>query len=141
MVLDLCPSVKSLGLLKYTRRPMRHNRGCWELAAVAAGEADVSDDTLVLMVVLALPYLHQLFDGRCPKASEDLFVTPELLGTVLGSTVEEEVTVVAAVAPIVAFTGGTTGVLLLLFAHTPSPVTEIQLSDCELHNISAGSDL
>jgi hypothetical protein len=26
MVLDLCPSVKSRGLLKYTRRPMRHNR-------------------------------------------------------------------------------------------------------------------
>jgi len=52
------------------------------------------------------------------------------------------VTVVAAVISIVAFTGGTTGVLLLLLlAHTPSPVTEIQLSDCVLHNISTGSDL
>jgi len=100
----------------------------------------VSDDTLVLMVVLALPYLHQLLD-RCPKTPEDLFVTAELLGTVLGSTVDEEVTVVAAVVAIVAFTGGTTGVLLLLFAHTPSPVTEIELSDCELHNVSTGSDL
>jgi len=101
----------------------------------------VSDDTFVVMVVLALPYLHQLFDGRCPKASEDLFVTAELLGTVLGSTIEE-VTVVAAVVATVAFTGGTTGVLLLLllFAHTPSPVKEIQLSDCELHN-TTGSDL
>jgi hypothetical protein len=93
------------------------------------------------MVALALPYLHQLLDGRCPKASEDLFVTVELLGTVLGSTVEEEVTVVAAVVATAAFTGGTTGVLLLLLAHTPSPVTDIQLSDCELHNISTGSDL
>jgi hypothetical protein len=89
------------------------------------------------MVVLALPYLHQLLDGRCPKASEDLFVTAELLGTVLGSTVDDEVTVVAAVVVIVACTGGTTGVLLLLLAHTPSPVTEVQLSDCDLHNISA----
>jgi len=89
------------------------------------------------MVVLALPYLHQLFDGRCPKASDDLLVTTELLGTVLGTTVEE-VTVVAAV---VAFTGGTTGVLLLLLAHTPSSVTEIQLSDCELHDKPTGSNL
>jgi hypothetical protein len=91
------------------------------------------------MVALALPYLHQLLD-RCPKAPVDLFVTAELLGTVLGSTVEE-VTVVAAVVATVAFTGGTTGVLLLLFARTPSPVTEIQLSDCELHNVSTGSDV
>ena len=101
----------------------------------------MSDDTFVLMVTLALPYLHQLFDRRCPKASDDLLVTAELLCTLLGSTVEEEVTEVAAAVAIVAFTGGTTGVLLLLFAHTPSPVTEIQLSDCELHNISTGSDL
>jgi hypothetical protein len=102
----------------------------------------VSDDTFVLMAAFALPYLHQLFDGRCPKASEDLFVTAELLGTVLGSTVEEEVTVVAAVVATAAFTGGTTGVLLLLlFAHAPSPVMEIQLPDCELHNTSTGSDL
>ena len=102
----------------------------------------MSDDTFVLMVALALPYLRQLLDRRCPKASEDLFETVELLGTVFGSTVEEEVTVVAAVISIVAFTGGTTGVLLLLLlAHTPSPVTEIQLSDCVLHNISTGSDL
>jgi hypothetical protein len=93
------------------------------------------------MVMLALPYLHQLFDGRFPKASVDLFVTAELLGTVLGATVEEEVTIVAAVVAIVASTGGTTGVLLLLLAHTPSPVTEIQLPDCELHDISTRSDL
>jgi hypothetical protein len=93
------------------------------------------------MVMLALPYLHQLFDRRCPKASVDLFVTAELLGTVLGATVEEEVTIVAAVAAIVASTGGTTGVLLLLLAHTPSPFPEIQLFDCELHDISTGSDL
>jgi len=102
----------------------------------------VSDDTLVLMVTLALPYPHQLLDTRCPKASEDLFVTAELLCTLLGSTVEEEATVVAAVVAIVAFTEGITGVLLLLLlAHTPSPVVEIQLSDCELHNTSTGSDL
>jgi hypothetical protein len=101
----------------------------------------VSDDTFVLMVVLALPYLHQLLDGRCPIASADLFVTAELLGTVLGSTVVEEVTVVPEVVAIVAIVAGTTGVLLLLLAHTPSPAMAIQLSDCQLHNISTGPDL
>jgi hypothetical protein len=102
----------------------------------------VSDDTLVLMVALALPYPHQLLDTRCPKASEDLFVTAELLGTLLVSTVDEEATAVAAVVAIVAFTEGITGVLLLLLlASTPSPVMEIQLSDCEVHNISTGTDL
>jgi hypothetical protein len=122
-VRGLGPSAKSLGLLKYTRRPMRHNRWCWELAAVAVVEVVVSADTFVLVVALAPPYLHQLLEGRCAEASEDPSWTAELLGTVLGSTVEE-VTVVVVLA-VVVFTGETTGVLLLLLAHTSSPVADL----------------
>jgi hypothetical protein len=67
-------------------------------------------------------YLHQLFDGWCPEASEESRGTAELLGFI----VDEEVTVVAVVAVVVVMVG-TVGVLPLLLAQGSQSDAETEL--------------